>query len=390
MFTNQTHLRHILRPDQYHSEHQHRAELRHLFASAWHPLATTRDLAKPGDFLTFDLLETPVLIRNFDGELRAFLNVCPHRHSRLTDKAKGNTERLKCQYHGWEYNKDGKTGKIPDARAFRPWDRENACLRPFRLETCGEIVFINMSDEGVSLREWLGPLWAIWSASFGGDYRYTATWEHEFTCNWKVVLENSLESYHIPQIHPKTFKDYPEESNAWHELDPEYSTFRTIVPGGWVNWWMELFIRCIGVPVTKTYWHHVRHPHITYSSMDVHRLIMCVFPTSPTTCRYRSILYTLRGHRRNPLAWGLARTLRPIVVSVAKKLYWEDATIYGAVQRGLEASPYTGVIGTREERVYVFQEYVTRLCRGATELPQAQPQEAASPAGVSGTNGVSG
>ena len=46
--------------------------LRHLFATAWHPLATTRDFANPGDFLTFDLLETPILLRNFDGELRAF------------------------------------------------------------------------------------------------------------------------------------------------------------------------------------------------------------------------------------------------------------------------------------------------------------------------------
>ena len=60
--------------------------------AGWHPLAVKSDLAKPGDFLTLDLLETPILIRNFDGELRAFLNVCPHRHSRLTNKSKGNTE----------------------------------------------------------------------------------------------------------------------------------------------------------------------------------------------------------------------------------------------------------------------------------------------------------
>ena len=67
-----------------------------------------RDLARPGDFLTFDLLETPILLRNFDGELRAFLNVCPHRHSRLTDKPRGNAEKLRCQYHGWEFNADGR------------------------------------------------------------------------------------------------------------------------------------------------------------------------------------------------------------------------------------------------------------------------------------------
>ena len=84
-------------------------ELENLFLPAWHPVATVGDLAKPGSFLTFDLLETPILIRNFDGELRAFLNVCPHRHSKLTEKPCGNTERLRCQYHGWEFNQDGHT-----------------------------------------------------------------------------------------------------------------------------------------------------------------------------------------------------------------------------------------------------------------------------------------
>src|SRR5262245_5193669 len=342
MFTNQHHLQHLLRPYHYTSEEHYRTELRHLFQPAWHPLAVRSELSRPGDFLTFDLLETPILIRNFDGQLRAFLNVCPHRHSRLTDKPRGNTERLRCQYHGWEYNADGHTGKIPDARAFRPWDRENSCLRPFRLDTCGEVVFVNLSEEGPSLREWLDPVWDVWQ-DFGGVYRYAATWEEDFPCNWKVVLENSLESYHIPEVHPKTFKEYPEESNAWHVLDPRYTMFRTVIPDDWVNRRMAWLVRRLGVPVTNDSWHHVRHPHLTQSSLDVNRMVQSVFPTVPRTCRYRSILYTLRGRRRGPLAWALARFLRPIVISVGKKVFAEDGAIYAAVQRGLAASPHAGV-----------------------------------------------
>lgn len=370
MFTNQTHLRHLLRPHHYTSEEQYRAELRHLFLPAWHPLATVGELSRPGDFLTFDLLDTPILLRNFDGELRAFLNVCPHRHSRLTDRPRGNTERLRCQYHGWEFKKDGSTGQIPDARAFRPWDRENSCLRPFRVETCGELVFVNLSDTGVSLREWLGPLWDRWEPGFGGAFRYAMTWEQDFPCNWKVVLENSLESYHIPQVHPKTFKTYPDEPICWHELDPRFTTFRTAVPQDYVGRWQARLVRWLGEPVTGHYWHHARHPHVTFSSLDVHRMMMCVFPTGPTTCRYRSIVYTLRGRRRGPLSWAVGRFLRPIVVSVGKKVFGEDGSIYGAVQRGMAASPHAGVIGTREERIYEFQKYVLDNTRGATELPQ--------------------
>ena len=361
-----------MRPDQYYSEEQHRTEQRLLFQNAWHPVATIHDLAQAGDFLTCEILETPLLVRNFHGELRAFLNVCPHRHARLSSQPKGNTERFRCQYHGWEFNKDGRTGHIPEARAFRPWDRENSCLRQFRLETCGEVVFVCLSESTPPLREWLGPLWERWAPTLGGPYRYTFTWQEDFPCNWKVILENSLESYHIPLVHPKTFKEFPEETNSWHELDFHFSTFKTITPSDWVNRRQAWLVRRLGQPVTMEYWHHVRHPHITFSSLDVHRMLFCVFPLSPTTCRYWMACFTLRGYRRGPLAWALSRLLRPIVATIGKKVIAEDANIYSEVQKGLMTSPHTGVIGTREERIYVFQDYVTKTCAGVHDLPMVK------------------
>ena len=375
MFTNQHHLKHLLRPDQYTSEAQYRLELRHLFQPAWHPLAAKAELARPGDFLTFDLLDTPVIIRNFDGELRAFLNVCPHRHSRLTDKPRGNSEKLRCQYHGWEFNAAGGTGKIPDAKAFRPWDRDTACLTPFRLDTCGDLVFVNLSAHGPSLREWVGPLWDVWQ-EYGGEYRYAATWEKEFPCNWKIVLENSLESYHVPEVHPHTFKDFPPEENAWHELTNRFTTFRTVPPRDFAGRSQDWIARRLGVRTGSEYMHRVLHPHATGSSLVSFRMMQCVFPTGPTSCRYRSIFFTLRGHRKNPFAWGLYRALRAIATAVGKKVFAEDGSIYGAVQRGLEVSPYAGVIGTREERVYYFQKYVLENTRGPRELPQVDAEPA--------------
>lgn len=381
MFTNQHHLRHLLRPHHYTSAEQYRAELRHLFHPAWHPLAVKADLAKPGDFLTFDLLETPLIIRNFGGELRAFLNVCPHRHSRLTDKAKGNTEKLRCQYHGWEFNAEGSTGKIPDAKAFRPWDRDNACLRRFRVDTCGDLVFVNLSESGPSLREWLASVWGAWQ-DYGGAYRHAGTWEKDFPCNWKVVLENSLESYHIPEVHPYTFRNYPPEEAAWHELTDDFTSFHTMAPrdlGIRAEGWM---VRGMGVRPTREYWHRVRHPHATGSSMDSFRMMQCVFPTGPTSCRYRCIFFTLRGTRANPLAWATYRTLRLIATVIGKKVFAEDGAIYAGVQRGMEVSPHAGVIGTREERVYHFQKYVLDRTRGPRELPQVPAHAGANENGV--------
>jgi phenylpropionate dioxygenase-like ring-hydroxylating dioxygenase large terminal subunit len=357
MFTHQHHLEYLLRPEHYTTEEQYRAELDHLFRPAWHPLASVSELARPGDFLTFDLLETPILLRNMDGELRAFLNVCPHRHNLLAIAPRGRTERLRCGYHGWEFDGDGRTGKIPDAKAFRPWDRENACLRRFRVESCGDLVFVNLSDSGVSLRDWLGPLWDHWT-TFTGAYRHSRTWEKDFPCNWKVVLENSLESYHIPEVHPKTFKEFPEAENAWHELTDTFTSFKTIPPRDFVGRAMDWLVRRLGEPVTGEYWHRVRHPHATGSSLDVFRMMQCVFPTGPRTCRYRCIFFTLRGTRRGPVAWGIYRFLKSLSTRIAHQVFGEDAAIYRGVQRGLEGTTHRGVIGTREERVYYFQKYV--------------------------------
>lgn len=378
MFTNQHHLKHLLRPEHYTSEEHYKAELRHLFHPAWHPLAVKSQLARPGDFLTFDLLETPIIIRNFDGELRAFLNVCPHRHSRLTDRPCGNTEKLRCQYHGWEFNKDGGTGKIPDAKVFRPWDRDNSCLKRFRVDTCGDLVFVNFNEIGPSLREWLAPVWDDWQG-YGGAYRHAATWEKDFPCNWKVVLENSLESYHIPEVHPHTFGKFPPEERAWHELTDRMTSFKTLPPNDMAARLEGWMVRRLGAPVTKEYWHRVLHPHATGSSLDSFRMMQCVFPTGPTSCRYRCIYFTLRGHRKGPLAWAVYRSLKAVALVIAKKVFAEDGSIYAGVQRGMEISPHAGVIGTREERIYYFQKYVLDNTRGPRELPQVEPAPSAKP-----------
>jgi hypothetical protein len=104
-------------------------------------------------------------------------------------------------------------------------------------------------------------------------------------------------------------------------------------------------------------------------------MVQCVFPTGPRTCRYRTILFTLRGARRGPLAWLLSRTLRWASTLIARQVFREDAAIYDGVQKGLAASPHPGVIGTREERIYYFQKYVLDHCRGPMELPVTVSRE---------------
>jgi phenylpropionate dioxygenase-like ring-hydroxylating dioxygenase large terminal subunit len=380
MFIHQRNLRHVLRPDQYYSEQQHRAELERLFLPGWHFLCTTTDLPRHGDFLTTDFLGRPLLLRNEGGTVHAFLNVCPHRHCMLTHQPRGSDPRFRCQYHGWEYTADGRTGRIPDAQCFRPLERENARLHRFRTATCGELVFVSAADDGPTLRDQLGPLYPTCAESFAPPFRQVWRWQADYAANWKIPVENSLESYHIPCLHPKTFKNFPKEENIDHELNERYTSYRTVEMEKWVrdsNIWTA---KRLGVSATNVYTHYHVHPNLIFVTMDLMRMAQLVVPLSPTTSRTLVWVYSLRGKRNGPLARLLWRTTSWVVASIAKRVLQEDMPIFADVQRGLEASVHSGILGTREERVYMFQDYVARSCGGAAADPVAPCGPAAFPA----------
>jgi choline monooxygenase len=364
MFINQDRLEHLLTPAQYYSPEQHQLELERLFLPSWHLLASKADLPKNGDFFTVELFGLPLILRNFDGDYRAFINVCAHRHCLLTHVPRGNNPRFVCQYHGWEYNKEGRTGRIPDARCFRPWDRENAQLKTVRTEACGDLIFICLEEGAPSLADQLGPYHLRFAQSFASPYRQARTWDASSRANWKVFIENSLESYHVPIVHPKTFSNLQPEDACEHALTDRYTWYKTIDESlSYLSWCARRF----GLPATRTYEHHNIHPNLNFICLDGVRLLMTVFPTSATTCRHRACLFTVRGE--NPdwfhqvFGWLLAQAITLFVGKVNK----EDLAIYPDAQRGMEASTFRGVIGTREERVYVFQKYVFDRCGASAQ-----------------------
>jgi phenylpropionate dioxygenase-like ring-hydroxylating dioxygenase large terminal subunit len=362
MFVNQSRLRHILTPPQYYSEVQHQREMQRLFLPGWHLVASVTDLPRPGDFLTQQLLERPLLLRNVDGEICAYLNVCAHRHCLLTHKPRGFDPHFRCQYHGWEYEKTGRTGKIPDAQCFRPWDRENASLTRFRTARCGDLVFLSMAENGPDLTEYLGPLSSTFAEWYSYPYRCVWRWQLDYACNWKLPIENTVESYHIPCLHPKTFREFPKEANILHGLHEKYTSFSTDEMD---DVWKRAILRTVkrlGLPLTARYTHHLIHPNLIFVGMDVFTMAQLFVPTSPTTCRTVVWLFTPHGPKKGPLAWFFAKATKWIARLITKKILSEDGPIFPDAQRGMEASTFPGVLGTREERVYLFQEFVANRC----------------------------
>ena len=118
MFLSSERLPHVLSPASYWSEPHYRRELEALLASAWHLVGTLDDFQQPGSFVTCELFGHPIQVRNFDGQLVAASNVCAHRHCLISSQRCGQSERMTCQYHGWEFGPDGYTRRIPEARAL--------------------------------------------------------------------------------------------------------------------------------------------------------------------------------------------------------------------------------------------------------------------------------
>jgi phenylpropionate dioxygenase-like ring-hydroxylating dioxygenase large terminal subunit len=364
MFVHENQLRHVLPPQAYFSEDQHRRELERALLPVWHLVATMGDLKRDGDYVTLTLFDRPLLVRRIDGEAHVYLNVCGHRHCLLTSKARGHDPAFRCQYHGWEYQCDGRTGKIPEAGSFRPFDRENARLVKFRSARCGDLVFANLSDSGPSLREQMAETFDPVARAFSEPFRQIWQWDPEYPTNWKIAIENLLESYHIPCLHQKTFGLMPPEEQITHEMNDRWTSFYTEDIHPWVRKGSGRTARALGLPFKGHYTQYHIYPNLVVILMDVVSLVKLVVPTSPTTSRATVRVFGPYGPRRTPLAWISARLNTLFAKEGARKILEEDAAIFRDAQKGMEASVCPGVIGRREERVWAFQDWVLRKCGG--------------------------
>lgn len=366
MFVTETHLPQLLSVSHYTDPQFYERELEALFRPGWHAVAVLEQLPNVGDYLTAELYGRPLIVWHTANGLKTFLNVCTHRFSTLTDQSHGSCPgRLKCQYHGWEYDGDGNTCKIPDAQSFRPLKKGELGLREYRTETVGQVVFVTLSDTSPPVRDYLGPeIVELFEHWFTPQHRLTLVSPMELSCNWKIALENILESYHIACVHPKSFSEYPQAEHCTHEFHPTYDHYvhdftdepryakseRTIA-------------KLIGRPPDYQ-WHHVlRYPNLIVGGAGPWHYVQMVHPTSPTTCRSLWITMHDSGPRASWWAFLLHRVLYRYGRHVALQVQREDAVVYPSVHRGTAAPdrPHGGgLISAREERIFAFQELVLR------------------------------
>jgi phenylpropionate dioxygenase-like ring-hydroxylating dioxygenase large terminal subunit len=159
-----------------------------------------------GDFFTVGFAGPPLLVvRQHDGNLRGFINVCRHRGAMLTTDASGHKAAFVCPYHGWRYELDGRLASMTARECFPGVDRATHGLVEVPLDVCEGLVFaITTPGTELNARQWLGPVGDLLGSFALATHRHFRTEIIETRFNWKIGVEGSLETYHFRDLHSKT------------------------------------------------------------------------------------------------------------------------------------------------------------------------------------------
>jgi len=190
-----------------------------IFKDKWTVIGVGSSVPKHGDAISYNLLGIPLIIlRDKESRIRVFHNVCSHRGFKLLDEPCSLKNVLKCPYHSWSYDFDGKLVATPhigglNIHKSEKFDKSKSNLKEVRTKIWMDIIFVNINNNEVEFNEYVKPLENRWSKFISKEdqdllvnSRDQGYFSLDVKSNWKFAIENYCESYHLPTIHPKLNK----------------------------------------------------------------------------------------------------------------------------------------------------------------------------------------
>lgn len=177
-----------------------------IFSRTWQAITHAARVQRKGDQSVGMVAQNPIIVvRGEDEKLRAFYNVCRHRGGPLALE-NCNSNVLQCKYHGWTYLLDGSLRGTPRFNRTELFDRKDYGLVPVRLEQWEGLVFVNLAEHALPLESVVkGISQRLSPGSLRSKHFYRRV-TYDVRCNWKVYIDNYLEGYHLPYVHPELFK----------------------------------------------------------------------------------------------------------------------------------------------------------------------------------------
>jgi phenylpropionate dioxygenase-like ring-hydroxylating dioxygenase large terminal subunit len=211
-------------------------EKRRLFDRAWLYAGHETEVPNPGDFITRKVGGRPLIIaRGSDGQIRVFHNSCRHRGAMVCRDPKGNAKTFLCFYHFWSYDNQGRLDGVPGKEAYGPGFKfEDMSLYQARMDSYRGWMFVCFSRETEPLKDYLGEVCSYFDLIFdqddGGSAILPGTHEYAMRANWKLLMENTVDIYHLNATHGRFMRDYVPKVLGLKPPDPRTAHEGSLAP----------------------------------------------------------------------------------------------------------------------------------------------------------------
>lgn len=315
-------------PSRYYTDPSvHACEIERIFKRSWICVGHACDIPAPGDYLTDTVAGQPVfVIRGRDGTPRAFFNVCQHRGHELLRGSGKLAGGITCPYHAWSYGHDGTLLAARLTDAVQGFDKRDFPLKAIGLALAAGLVFVNLDRDAEPFETGYGGFDSTVLTYLDGmsGYARLAGFRYDIAANWKVVVDNFSEGYHIPVAHPRLATLYnTAQGSAVH--GPLYSAFRNSGHPAYKGMTLGQQEPYLG----WTLW-----PNLCMLSLPGSKnlIVLRMDPGGPARCLERVDIYAPEG----PATPNLEEARRLF----ADVFNQEDIALVESVQRGLASMAY--------------------------------------------------
>ncbi|MBM3584233.1 MAG: transcriptional regulator BetI [Alphaproteobacteria bacterium] len=343
----------------------HALEREHIFKTTWQLVGHVSEVPAVGDYATLVVAgERAVVVRGEDGVPRAFVNTCRHRAACVAPAERGHCNRaIVCPYHGWNYGFDGRLIAVPDEPSFPSLDRTRFGLTPLETETWHGFIFVRFDGGGPSVATMMAPYEAELAPYRLADMvpEGDGVWSDSTNADWKNVMDNYLEGYHLPVGHPglqRLFGGTYEVAVADHGASRATSNLREAPSRVWSERaYQRLLPEALHLPPERrrAWVYYALFPNTAFNVYPHNVSFFQVLPDGPGRATVRARAYSLPDERR------AMRAARWLGQRINHRVYLEDEVLVRAVQGGLASTGYeAGVLSEHEACLRAFHDMVRR------------------------------
>jgi len=220
----------------YHEPRIYQQEQRSIFHKSWCYVGHVSQFSTAGDYRVERVADQCIfLLSDRDSEIRAFFNVCQHRGHELLSGDGRCKNRIVCPYHAWSYGFDGKLIQAPHTDRLQDFEPAEFSLKPVRLASCAGLLFANLDGNADDFATEYPGLAQTLSDSLPEveSFGIACQFDYDIAANWKIVVDNFSEGYHIPVAHRKLAQVLDSGSGRCARQERRYAFFESRSKAGY-------------------------------------------------------------------------------------------------------------------------------------------------------------